>query len=316
MNISIPSKKKEQIMSEKQKMYSFSVYAKVRTNVLKHKLCYDLKIHNRNGSTILFLKKQPLGLNGMIGPHETRKIPINSANSYIKEVMLYKLIGGNAIPVRKQPYIIPYPLENFKGNTINPKLLETTLDYFESEGVHKKNKVVTVAIAKKECRYVEFINNPFKIFKLKYAMVENVGINATMIINGEISVHDGKVFVYAEGTTNAALPTTGDGTLHFLGKATLYDGDNILKQETFKERQYMREAPKEESNWFTRPRYNPNSPHKIIGDVDISLPKPSCRSNIKLKVEFFYQVERPGSGSFTSGTQPAEKIFQLRTVTK
>ena len=62
--------------------------------------------------------------------------------------MLYKLIGGNAIPVRKQPYIIPYPLENFKGNTINPKLLETTLDYFESGGSWK-NKVVTVAISKK-----------------------------------------------------------------------------------------------------------------------------------------------------------------------
>ena len=314
MNISIPSKKKEQIMSEKQKMYSFSVYAKVRTNVLKHKLCYDLKIHNRHGSTLLFLKKQPLGLNGMIGPHETRKIPINSANSYIKEVMLYKLIGGNAIPVRKQPYIIPYPLENFKGNTINPKLLETTLDYFESEEVHEKNKVVTVAISKKECVYVEYLNEPFRIFALNCLPVENIGcLNGHLMVHGTISVKDGEVFVYAEGTTPAAHPTTGDGTLHFLGKATLYDEHNILKEEFFKVGNYMYEA--EEHNWFTKPRANPFSPRKIIGHVKIRLPKPTCRNNFHLEVEFSYQIERPGAGSPTSLTT-AKKNFKLQTFIK
>lgn len=301
-------------MSNQWKMCSFNVYAKVRTNVPLKNLFYDIKIHNGNGSPILSLKRQPLNVNGMIGPHETRKIAINSANSYIKEVMLYKNIGGNLIPLRKHPYIIPYHLEEFKGRKINPKLLEATLDYFESEAIRGKNKVVTVGITKKECAYIEFINKPFRIFALNIQPVENVGaLYGHLVVKGEFSVKNEKVFVYAEGTTNAAHPTTGDGILHFLGIATLRDGNKILKKEIFKVGEYLTE--RKESDWLTKPRYNPHPTTKPIGHVNISLPKPICQSDIRLELEFSYQVERAGAGSFTSYNS-AKEIFQLKTVIK
>ncbi|OSI34340.1 hypothetical protein [Neisseria dumasiana] len=128
-------------------MITFHIYAKIRTNAQINSLFYDVKVHDTKGSIILDVKKQPVKNNLIIGPHKTtRPIPLAAAPRYVKEIMLYKNVGGKMIPVRKHPFYIPYHLSEFTTEKVKPELLEATLDYFESSDGRGQEKKTQVSI--------------------------------------------------------------------------------------------------------------------------------------------------------------------------
>ncbi|MDO1510104.1 MULTISPECIES: hypothetical protein [unclassified Neisseria] len=277
-------------MKNDSEMVTFNIYAKVRTNVNTKDLFYDIKVHDNKGSAILNLRGQSLKSDGMIGIHKTKAIPRGAANKFLKEVMLYKKVGGSLIPVLKNSHIIPFHLTEFESEKINPKLLEATIDYFESKGKMDKEKVSQVQITRKRYRYIQ-VREDFKMktgVSSSFQAVENVGIRGGFHIIGNIEITNNKLLVFAQGHSNAGHPLAGDGKLEFLVNATVYINKKRLHSQQLEWNPH--------GYWKSS-----DSIYTIIGEAIFDLPEPQRGQETLLKLEAMYQVVRDaGSGSFVS----------------